>query len=332
MDKTITIEPLGFPWKTSDPFLFCAFHHDNYPKGNGQFGPSDTLQGRNLRQDFSGKDGWSMYHGTKVPGFPAHPHCGFETITIAEKGMVDHSDSLGAAGRFGNGDVQWMTAGKGVQHSEMFPLVEDTKENELLLFQIWLNLPKNKKKVPPFFKMLWKEDIPAIYLENNTEIKLIAGSYKNKTALSPAPESWASQTGSEVAIWIIKSAPHSSFTLPKVNEGTNRSLYFYKGEKVEIAKTSVNVNLRVHIHSYDEITIKNTGGEAHFLLLQGKPLEEPVVQQGPFVSNSKEGIIEAIRDFQATEYGGWPWPNKDQVHDKSKGRFALYPNGEKTYK
>lgn len=105
MDKTIiSIAPLGFPWETQDPFLFCAYHKDFYPSGNGQMGvPTDALKGRYIGQDFVVKDGFRMYHGKQIPGFPYHPHRGFETITINKKGVVDHSDSLGAAGRFMGG-------------------------------------------------------------------------------------------------------------------------------------------------------------------------------------------------------------------------------------
>ena len=142
-DKIIEVKPLGFPWETQDPFLFCAHHRDEYPKGDDQMGlTADELKGRNIGQDFTIKDGYRMYHGSHIPGFPYHPHRGFETITIIKEGFVDHADSLGAAGRFGAGDIQWMTAGKGIQHSEMFPLVNKIKENPLEIFQIWLNLQK----------------------------------------------------------------------------------------------------------------------------------------------------------------------------------------------
>ena len=116
--------PLGSQWPTIDPFLFCVHHDDAYPAGNPQFGPAASLVGRSLGQDFEGTDGWRMYHGQVVPGFPQHPHRGFETITYVRRGLIDHSDSLGAAARFGRGDVQWMTAGRGVVHSEMFPLLD----------------------------------------------------------------------------------------------------------------------------------------------------------------------------------------------------------------
>ena len=105
------IRPLGFQWETLDPFLFCVHHEDYFPKGNDDLGPDPShFEGRHMGQDFIVKDGFRMYHGNKVPGFPGHPHRGFETITVVRKGLVDHTDSTGAAGRYGDGDVQWMTA------------------------------------------------------------------------------------------------------------------------------------------------------------------------------------------------------------------------------
>jgi hypothetical protein len=102
-NKIITnIKPLGFTWETTDPFLFCVHHLDHYPRGNDQLGPAASLAGRNLGQDFSTRNDWRMYHGQVIPGFPAHPHRGFETITVVLNGFVDHSDSHGAAGRSGH--------------------------------------------------------------------------------------------------------------------------------------------------------------------------------------------------------------------------------------
>ena len=95
-------------------------------------------RGRRIGQDFSGKDGWSAYHGQTVPGFPRHPHRGFETITIVRDGLIDHSDSLGGVARYGAGDVQWLTAGNGICHAEMFPLVETDKPNPTDFFRFGL--------------------------------------------------------------------------------------------------------------------------------------------------------------------------------------------------
>src|SRR5262249_55535630 len=95
-DLVLRRVPLGFPWQTADPFLFCVHHLDLYPAGNEAMGPAASLEGREIGMDFEGRDGWRMYHGDVVPGFPRHPHRGFETVTLARQGFIDHSDSLGA--------------------------------------------------------------------------------------------------------------------------------------------------------------------------------------------------------------------------------------------
>ena len=114
-----------------------------------------------------------------MPGFPSHPHRGFETVTFVRRGLIDHSDSLGAAARFGRGDVQWLTAGNGIVHAEMFPLLDEDGPNPLELFQIWLNLPAADKMAEPHFAMLWAEDTPTLrHVDDDgraTEVTVIAG-------------------------------------------------------------------------------------------------------------------------------------------------------------
>ena len=176
----ISIIRLGLHWPTVDPFLFCAHHRDDYPPGNVRMGVnSSDLHGRSIGSDFTLRDGWRMYHGREVPGFPQHPHRGFETITIAKSGYIDHSDSLGAQARFGRGDVQWMTAGSGVVHSEMFPLLNTHERNPAELFQIWLNLPAKSKMVAPYFTMIWSEQIEEVTHTSpngaHTRIAVVAG-------------------------------------------------------------------------------------------------------------------------------------------------------------
>jgi len=236
------IKKLGFPWQTSDPFLFCVHHEDFFPKGNGELGPEKSLlKGRNIGQDFQVKDGFRMYHGQTVPGFPEHPHRGFETVTVVQKGMVDHADSQGASGRYGGGDTQWMTAGSGIQHSEMFPLLNEEKENTMELFQIWLNLPAKKKMVPPFFKMLWNEKIPTYVSKDKlTKIVLVAGELEGHKPPAPPPDSWATEPESQLAIWIIEMEPGAEWTLPANAQGLNRTLYFFKGKSLTVADVSID--------------------------------------------------------------------------------------------
>jgi redox-sensitive bicupin YhaK (pirin superfamily) len=317
---------LGFPWQTQDPFLFCVYHLDHYPKGNEDMTPAASLEGRSLGNDFTIKDGWRMYHGQTIPGFPSHPHRGFETITIVNKGYCDHSDSLGAAGRFGEGDVQWMTAGRGVQHCEMFPLLKTEEENQLELFQIWLNLPKESKFVDPHFAMLWHEDIPIIKTAN-AQIKIVAGSYQNTIAPEPAPDSWAAEKANEVAIWNIHVDANTTYTLPKANSEVSRTLYFYEGSEIEIERQQVQPNSGIELDAENDTVINVGNKTAHFLMLQGKPIKEPVVQHGPFVMNTQEEIRATMKDYGLTQFGGWPWQHSDNVHAKEKGRFAKYPDG-----
>lgn len=318
--------PLGFPWHTQDPFLFAVYHLDHYPKGNGEMAPDASLEGRNLGNDFTIKDGWRMYHGQTIPGFPAHPHRGFETVTIANKGFCDHSDSLGAAGRFGEGDVQWMTAGSGVQHCEMFPLIKTEEENPLELFQIWLNLPKKSKYVSPHFAMLWHEDIPIVHTDNAT-IKVIAGNYEGHLAPDPAPDSWAADAENEVAIWNIHVEANATYVLPKANSKVSRTLYFYEGDTIQIEGQTIQTKHGIELDAVENCTIIVGSQTAHFLMLQGKPIDEPVVQHGPFVMNTQEEIRATMKDYGLTQFGGWPWPYPDHVHEKEKGRFAKYPDG-----
>lgn len=326
------IKPLGFQWETRDPFLFCVHHEDYFPKGNENMGPDpSTLKGREIGSDFMIKDGWRMYHGRTVPGFPGHPHRGFETVTVVRNGVVDHSDSMGASGRYGFGDVQWMTAGKGVQHAEMFPLINQDKDNPMELFQIWLNLPKANKFVEPHFKMLWAEEIPLYQFTDEagkrTKIEIIAGSIENQSAPKPPPDSWAATNDHEVAIWNIKMEAGAKWTLPKASEGINRTLYFYRGDQLTVADTKLENYHSAEVSSGVDVLLQGGKEDCHILLLQGKPIGEPVVQHGPFVMNTRQEIQQAFADYQETEFGGWPWPVSDPVHPKEKGRFALHADG-----
>ena len=327
-----SVRPLNKFWVTKDPFLYCAYHVDKYPAGNSAGGPNVSLQGRRIGQDFEGKDGWRMYHGKSIPGFPNHPHRGFETVTVVQKGFVDHSDSLGSSGRYGMGDVQWMTAGKGVQHAEMFPLLNQDKDNTMEVFQIWLNLPSRKKMTQPFYKMLWAEKIPVATHKDNhdkiSKIKLIAGTLDSQTALAPAPDSWASDPENHIAIWTIEMEPNAEWTLPSSAAGLNKTLYFYEGSSLQLNGTDITVMNSADLISESEIRIINGSSPAKLLLLQGKPIREPVVQYGPFVMNTEEEIEQAFYDYRKTQFGGWPWNTSEPVHEKSKGRFSRLSNGE----
>lgn len=325
--------PMGHPWTTLDPFLFCVHHLDRYPAGNEHMGVDpQQLRGRSLGSDFSGKDGWSMYHGQQVPGFPPHPHRGFETVTVARQGFIDHADSLGARARFGQGDVQWMTAGRGVMHSEMFPLLSRDGDNTTELFQIWLNLPASQKMVDPHFTMLWHEQVPVVdHFDadgNRTRLTLIAGSFEEAQALSPPPASWASRDDAHVGIFTLEMSPGAVFELPATDASSNRALYFFEGQQLEIAQRTCDAPTGLELTAGAPVSLRNAGtSTAQMLVLQGRPLGEPVVQHGPFVMNSTRQIQEAIMDYQRTQFGGWPHGTSQPVWPATQGRFAQHVDG-----
>jgi redox-sensitive bicupin YhaK (pirin superfamily) len=330
-DTVVQTVPLGPRWPMLDPFLFCAHHDDAYPPGNDVAGPAVALDGRDLGQDFEGIDGWRMYHGQRVPGFPGHPHRGFETVTYVRRGLIDHSDSLGAAARFGRGDVQWLTAGAGIVHAEMFPLLDRERANPLELFQIWLNLPAEDKLVPPHFSMLWDGDIPRVRHADaagrSVEVTLIAGGLDGRVPPPPPPHSWAARPGSDVAIWHLVLDPGSSWTLPAATgAGTIRTLYVFEGAGIVVDGTDVPGRTGAVVRCDRPADLASPGG-AEVLLLQGRPIGEPVAQYGPFVMNDEQGLEQAFADYRATGFGGWPWPSEEPVHHGEAGRFARHPDG-----
>lgn len=358
--------PLGLHWPTFDPFLFVAHHRDHYPEANESFGPAVSLQGRRLGMDFGGIDGWNMYHGSEVPGFPQHPHRGFETITYARHGFIDHSDSMGAIARFGRGDTQWMTAGSGVVHAEMFPLLDADAPNPVELFQIWLNLPRSRKMVTPYFTMNWAEHQARFSVdevdgvETELEIVTIVGAFTGETttgtpielrAPAPPPDSWAADETAGVAITHIRMAGETGVRL---RTHDHQAVYVFDGDAMNISTADGGTDTQ---KGADEVVASGTGfqpvggvelelslvqgsdtagldggagdqkGYVECLIMEGRPLNEPVAQYGPFVMNTKAEISEAFADYQSTGFGGWPWPRPDPVHGARPERFARHPDG-----
>jgi redox-sensitive bicupin YhaK (pirin superfamily) len=275
-----------------------------------------------------------MYHGGVVPGFPQHPHRGFETVTVTRKGLVDHSDSLGATARYGEGDVQWLTAGAGISHAEMFPLVATQRENPLELFQLWLNLPRADKFADPHFSMFWSEQVPrhAALDEDGrrTEVTVIAGAFGDgPRPLRPPPRSYASRARADIAIWTLKMAPHARIALPIASSELNRTLYFFRGTTLRVGERALSSRHLAELHAERETLLVNGPDDAEILLLQGRPIGEPVAQRGPFVMNTMDEIRQAFSDYQRTRFGGWPWSSDDPVHARTDGRFAIHADGRR---
>lgn len=325
--------PTSGPWPTLDPFLFCVHHLDAYPRGNGRLGPDASMQARSIGNDFSARDGWSMYHGSRVPGFPQHPHRGFETVTFVRQGLVDHSDSMGATARYGRGDVQWLTAGEGIVHAEMFPLTETGADNPLELFQIWVNLPAGSKMSRPHFAMLWAEDIPVVEEvdaeDRRVAVTVAAGAYGRHAPPPPPPDSWAARAEADVAIWVATLEAGASWNVGAAAGGhsTTRALYVpHNGAAVHVDGDTLDPGTVAVVAGDHSLTL-TAEGDGEVLLLQGRPIGEPVAQYGPFVMNTDEEIRTAFADYRSTGFGGWPWSDDDPNHGSDAGRFALHADG-----
>ena len=326
----LEVVKLGFPWTGIDPFIFTVHHVDAYPAGNEQQGPAASLAGRRIGSDFSYRDGWSMYHGDLVPGFPQHPHRGFETVTVVRRGYVDHSDSLGATARYGGGDVQWLTTGSGIMHAEMFPLIRNDADNPLELFQIWLNLPPESKMVPAHFSILWSEDIPTIEPAAGVNVEVMAGAIGDAAPPTPPPNSWGARTDAELAIWLIRLDPDAAWTLPTASKGVNRMIHLFDGDTVAVDTATLERDTAARLRADAPVEVRNTGAvPAELLLLQGRPIGAPVFQMGPFVMNTPEELQQAFDDYRRTQFGGWPWPTRSPVHARTDGRFAIHADGRR---
>jgi len=317
---------MGFMRQTMDPFLFCVHHLDLYPEGNEAMGPDAPLVGRHIGSDFDEANDWKMYHGAEVPGFPAHPHRGFETITVVLDGLVDHFDSGGSTGRYGFGDVQWMTAGSGLMHSEMFPLVNRNGPNRLDLFQIWLNLPAKDKMAEPGYEMLWADQVPHVPFEGG-DVRVVAGPWFDVQAPPPPKASWAHDPDNEVALYIINLDEGGSVELPVASGSVNRMMYHIDGHEAEVDGHRLRAKHGMELDATVPTTVQAPDAPVRVLVLQGRPIDEPVVQHGPFVMNTREEIYQAFADFQRTEFGGWPWGASDVVHPREQGRFASMGDG-----
>src|SRR5699024_678964 len=272
----------------------------------------------NTGQDFETRDGFRMYHGQTVPGFPVHPHKGFETVTVVTEGFVDHFDSKGGKGRYGNGDVQWLTTGKGSQHAEMFPLVHKDKRNPLELFQIWLNLSAKGKAADPDFNMLWHEDIPEIIQttedDRKATVRIIMGNLNDVQSLEPNDASWAKDRENHVGIFLVRMEAGAVLTLPSISDTMNRNVYFYECNSIEIKGTTISSSNRIKLCGDEEVDITNGSKESYLLILEGKPIQESVAQHGPFVMNTREELYQAFREYETTRFGGWPWDRHDPVN------------------
>jgi redox-sensitive bicupin YhaK (pirin superfamily) len=325
---------VNFLWKTFDPFIIAVHHIDTYPAGTSTLGPTpEELESRTSRPDFDLDAAWHMYQGATVPGFPRHPHRGFETISYVRRGLMDHADSLGASARFGPGDLQWITAGRGVQHAEMFPLLDQTAANPMEVLQIWLNPPAVDKMDDPVHRMFWSEDIPCVVFQDaegrTTRVLVLAGSVDGVKALDPPPSSWASRSEADLAIWHVHLDAAAEWTLPQTDSGATRAVYVIGGDGVDIAGTALSSYQAATVDPTASLTLSGLAAGSDVLVLQSCPIAEPVEIDGGFVMNTQAELDRARHDYEQTEFGPWPWDSTDPNHGADARRFSVYPDGQR---
>jgi redox-sensitive bicupin YhaK (pirin superfamily) len=329
----IKIQALQMHWGTDDPFTFVSHHEDEYPKGNAQQAPPlKEISGRNLGRDYKKIFGFRMYHGKVVPGFPMHAHWGYETITAPEAGYIDHFDSLGNQGRYGFGDVQWVSAGSMYLHDEMYPLAYDDRPNPNNITQIMINLPLKDKGSEPEVKMMWSEDIPVVKEKdvngNEYSVKVIAGSFGDAKALPPNNISLAADPKNNIKILLIKMSPGSMMTLPAVSPTVNRNLYFLSGSKVFFDNVEYASSQRFKLNGNAEITMVNGDSEGTFWLLEGEPIGEKMSSFGPVILENDKAVRDALNHIRKNELTVWPWDLVDKFHPKGTERFIRFSDGK----
>lgn len=223
-----------------------------------------------------------------IAGFPSHPHRGFETVTYMIEGHMLHEDHLGNRGDLRNGGVQWMTAGRGIIHSEM----PQQEEGVMRGFQLWLNLPAAEKMVEAGYRDIQPEEIPVIPFSGGT-MKLIAGTLEvaGDSHLGAMPGRSTQPLYADIQL-----EPEATVTLP-IPRTHNGMLYLYKGE-ARLGETALQRSAASILGEGDEITLTAGREGARLLLIAGKPIGEPVVQYGPFVMNTREEIEQTLRDYR----------------------------------
>lgn len=227
-----------------------------------------------------------------IAGFPSHPHRGFETVTYMLDGHMRHEDSVGNRGDLGPGDVQWMSAARGIIHSEM----PQQSEGRMRGFQLWINLPAKEKMKDPGYRDIPSEQIPTINLDNGGQVRVIAGTLAQQSGNTTG----AVRGLTTDPLYLDVRLPAGGVFETAITPGYNAFLYLYEGD----ASVGGDGQALKHrsaglLSDGDSVRVQAGDAEARFLLLAGKPLGEPIVQYGPFVMNTREEIEQAVRDYQS---------------------------------
>ena len=274
-----------------------------------------------------------MYHGQEVPGFPQHPHRGFETVTVVRRGLLDHSDSLGA-----DSSLRRRRRAMADRRAAAFFTPRCSRSstasvpNPVELFQIWLNLPRASKFVDPLLRhaVVRTDPAPNDHRRRWPDDRAHRGGRtirRRRTAASPAA---LLGRGGRCRRGDLDHQDGARRALDPSRRGAptrdGRSTIFV-GKGLRVDGREIPSSHEVELRPGREVALEGGADDSELLLLQGRPIGEPVVQYGPFVMNTREEIQQAFADYQRTGFGGWPWPSDEPVHPRGEGRFARRPDG-----
>jgi quercetin 2,3-dioxygenase len=232
--------------------------------------------------------------GNEKRGVGGHPHKGFETVTVAYQGELEHRDSSGGGGQIGAGDVQWMTAGNGIVHQEFHSQDFVRKGGTLQMVQLWVNLRAKDKIEKPRYQTLLKAQIPEVPLPQDAgTVRVIAGEFGGRKG--PA------KTFTPINLWDVNLGAGKSTELP-LPSGHSSTFLVLSGEVEVDGKNAVEGDLAIFARNGDSIAVK-AKTDAKLLVMDGEPFDEPVVGQGPFVMNSRAEIQQAFKDYQLGHMG-----------------------------
>ena len=226
--------------------------------------------------------------GAYVAGFPEHPHRGFETVSYMKQGKMRHRDSVGNEGVIADGGVQWMTAGRGIIHSEM----PEQSEGLLWGYQLWVNLPAEHKMTAPRYQDIQADGIPEVH-EEGVDVRIMAGDWHGHKG--------ASQTLWPVGYLDVKLAPGAVFT-HELSATCNAMAFVYEGEAVSGARQAHDHQLAILSRGKTDIEITAGRNGCGMLFMWGEPIGEPVAKMGPFVMNTREELFQAAEDFRAGRF------------------------------
>jgi hypothetical protein len=273
---------------------------DSHWVGNGfpvrtVFNYQDTKLSPFLLLDYAGP---ARFEPSAEPrGVDWHPHRGFETVSIAYEGEVEHEDSAGNRGRIGPGDVQWMTAGAGVLHKEMHGREFAKRGGNFEMVQLWVNLPAKSKMTSPRYQELLNTDIPSVGISGGGRVRVIAGEFKGTKG--PA------KTFTPINLWDLRLPAGASANL-RLPEGHTTALFVLKGKDLlNGTHAAREAELALFERAGEELSVK-AETDTTILVLDGKPIDEPVIGYGPFVMNTQQQINQAITDYQEGRLGSIP--------------------------